>query len=172
MPYINAGFDQHGGRRSGPYELAAMGATVPVVVSFCPPHLAHLLEIHGLFNFETEEALAIVDTGSTYSCIDIRLAERLRLPEVDQASLAGVEGVYKTVTYAAYIGVPGLKVSKHSDFAGVRLSEGGFQHKVLLGRDFLRYLTMNYEGATGRVTIRPRPRLGTSLLSWLNERWP
>ena len=55
--------------------------------------------------------------------------------------------------YFGQIHVPALGFTVHGRFAGVNLAAGGQPHLAILGRDFLRYFTMNYHGRTGDVTI-------------------
>jgi hypothetical protein len=51
-----------------------------------------------------------------------------------------------------------LELTIWGRFAGVNLVAGGQTHATLLGRTFLQYLVMHYDGPTGRVTLtRPEP---------------
>lgn len=96
---------------------------------------------------------ALVDTGATESCIDALLATKLGLPVVDRRKIAGAGGVHEVNVYLAQIHVPSLLFTIYGAFAGVNLQDGGQRHSVLVGRTFLRRVTMVYEGETGTVTI-------------------
>lgn len=96
---------------------------------------------------------ALVDTGAIESCIDSALADQLELPIVDEGIVAGVQGASQVDVYVAQIYVPDLDWTIQGRFHGVHLAEGGQPHSALIGRTFLRYFTMTYEGRTGSVTI-------------------
>ncbi len=100
---------------------------------------------------------ALVDTGATESCIDGLLAARLGLPIVDRRPIAGVGGKHEVNMYLAQIHVPLLAFTIFGSFAGVDLAAGGQVHSALIGRTFLRYFTMIYEGRTGTVVIHNDP---------------
>ena len=55
--------------------------------------------------------------------------------------------------YGAQMLVPDLGVSFSGRFPAADLSAGGQHHRALLGRDFLRYYTMTYDGRTGAVRL-------------------
>ena len=55
--------------------------------------------------------------------------------------------------HLAQIHIPELSFTIWERFAGVNLQAGGQPHVVLIGRTFLRHVTLHYEGATGKVTI-------------------
>ena len=96
---------------------------------------------------------ALVDTGATLSCIDSSLAGQLQLPVVDRKPVIGVHGPVETDFYAAQIYTPGLNLVTHGIFAGLPLTNSGQLHYALIGRSFLKDVTMTYEGRMGRVTI-------------------
>ena len=56
--------------------------------------------------------------------------------------------------HLAQIHAPELNFTVYGAFAGVHLRAGGQLHTALLGRTFLRRLTMVYEGETGAVSLR------------------
>lgn len=96
---------------------------------------------------------ALVDTGASVSCIDSDLARDLDLPIVDRGVVAGVLGTDEVNFHLAQIYVPELDGTFRRRFAGVHLAAGGQSHAVLLGRDFLNFFTMRYDGRTGSVAI-------------------
>ena len=96
---------------------------------------------------------ALVDTGASENCIDADLARRLDLPVRGQRDLAGITGVSSFDYYLAQIYVPGLDRTIYGQFAGVRLQAGGQSQYAIIGRDFLQYYLMAYDGRSGSVTI-------------------
>ena len=96
---------------------------------------------------------ALVDTGAADSCIDRLLAVQLRLPVVDRQRIAGVHGAQEVNMHLAQIHVPSLAVTLYGRFAAVDLIAGGMIHHALIGRTFLRHLTMAYNGITGSVVL-------------------
>lgn len=124
------------------------GPTLRVRVGFDPafPH-------GGVPDLPAGTFHALVDTGAGVSCIDSDLARELELPIVDRGRIAGVLGADEVNFHLAQIYVPGLDGTVNGIFAGVHLAAGGQPHAVLLGRDFLNFFTMRYDGRTGSVTL-------------------
>ena len=149
MPTASAGF---GGSddESGQSELVYYGPILSVQIGFD----AAFQPVPGTRPSLPEHLhVALVDTGATASCIDSRLAELLRLPVVDQERIAGAQGVSTANVHLAHIYVPALRFTIQGTFSGVHLAAGGQPYQALLGRTFLQYFTMTYEGRTGAVTI-------------------
>lgn len=98
---------------------------------------------------------ALVDTGARYGCIDGGLAAELNLPIVDRGKVIGVtDGSPVEVNiHLAQVHVPALKFTQQGRFAAVPLVAGGHRYDVLLGRSFLSYCQMQYDGVTGAVKI-------------------
>lgn len=98
--------------------------------------------------------LALIDTGASGDCIDNGLAERLRLPVVDEGVIInGVGGSHEAKVYMARLYIPELDARLFQPFTGVKLSEGAQLHRVLLGRSFLKNYRLIYDGATGDVEL-------------------
>ena len=149
MPAVECGF-RHLSESSGPEVLVLWGPTLTVEIGFDPnfrpgsgepPDLPH------------DRCFALVDTGATDCCIDSELAVTLQLPIVDRQRVAGIHGVEEVDAHLAQIYVPELGFGIYGPFAGVHLRAGGLPHNILIGRTFLRYFTMTYEGETGAVSI-------------------
>jgi hypothetical protein len=96
---------------------------------------------------------ALVDSGATESCIDSLLAAQLNLPIVDRRNVSGVHGSDPVNMHLAQVYVPALGTTINGAFAGVHLTAGGQVHQALIGRTFLRHVSMVYDGRTGKVTI-------------------
>ena len=141
MPTVNCGF-------GSPNQLLVEGPTLPVNVGFDATYKSGVVPQLGVEVFQ-----ALVDTGASSSSIDSELATQLNLPIVDTGKIAGAGGPADVSIYLAQIYIPGLKSVIYGRFAGVHLSAGGQPHRVLIGRTFLRYHTMAYDGRTGIVTL-------------------
>lgn len=149
MPSVECGFPDRDGLPGG-VQLAARGPTISVRIGFDPDFSP---SVGGLPSIPTRPLPALIDTGASASCVDARLAADLRLPVVERASVAGVHGAGSADLYLAQIHVPSLGVSIAGRFAGARLEAGGQEHRALIGRDFLMYFTMIYNGITGEVRL-------------------
>ena len=143
MPTTDCGF-------SNGDELELIGPTLYVEIGFDRQYIS---EARGRPNVPKAQWPALVDTGASSSAIDSSLAEMLRLPVVDLQEWAGIGGPLTVNIYLAQIHFPALGYTLYGRFAGVLLAEGGQQHRALIGRDFLRHCTMNYDGETGRVIL-------------------
>ena len=104
---------------------------------------------------DAEVHYALVDTGASDSCIDNTLAERLGLTPVDEETRLGVHGAGPVTIYHGWLRVTALGMNKHGRFGGADLAFAPF--KALLGRDFLKYCIMEYNGHTGLVTLTATP---------------
>jgi len=100
-----------------------------------------------------ETTWALIDTGAGESCIDSDLAKRLGLPIIDKMQISGANGTATHDVYLAHINIFGLEFSQYGRFAGVHLADGQQPHGVLLGRSFLQYVMLMYDGIRGQITI-------------------
>ena len=144
MPLADAAFLDPDGRPDGA-SLIGFGPSLEVVVSTYvdptqPPTEGHTTH-------------ALVDTGASQSCIDMRLAQTLGLPVVDFVMIGGAVGASRHPLYAARIAIPVLEIFEFGAFAGVDLAGGEQSHQVLLGRTFLQSTVMIYDGVRAQVTI-------------------
>lgn len=110
-----------------------------------PPDLAH------------KGVKALIDTGAGGDCIDDDLARSIGLPITNEGEISGVGGRHMANTYTARLFVPALGLLLFQPFTGVKLSDGGQLHRIILGRTFLRPFKMTYNGSDGSVTIDPAP---------------
>ena len=69
------------------------------------------------------------------------------------SDLAVAHGAEKVNMHLAQIIVTSLRFTIYGAFAGVHLKAGGMGYQALIGRTFLRNVTMVYEGLTGTVSI-------------------
>jgi hypothetical protein len=100
-----------------------------------------------------DNLLALVDTGSRESCIDSELARRLGLPFIRHRQMVGAHGPKDVNVYRAHMFVPDLNQVVDGEFCAVDLAAGGVPHRALIGRTFLQFYAMTYDGRTGAVTI-------------------
>ena len=150
MPTTKCGFDSNLEGETGAELLTFYGPTLLVNIGFDSDHIypSPTPPEPGVTGVE-----ALVDTGASESCIDSVLAAQLNLPTVDRRDLAGPHGAEKVNIHLAQIIVPSLSFMIYGRFAGVHLKAGGMAHQALIGRTFLRNVTMVYEGLTGTVSI-------------------
>ena len=134
-----------------PEELVLFGPTVHVEIGFDPQYRP---ETEARPNLPQTPHSALIDTGAIISCIDSDLAASLQLPVVDRQRLAGAHGTGEVNMHLAQIWAPDLGIATYGRFAGVHL-RAGQRHVALLGRTFLRNVSMIYDGTTGAVTLAP-----------------
>jgi predicted aspartyl protease len=151
MLEVKCGFDDHPGGLLGVDALITYGPTLYVNIGFDSNWIPNDGKIP---NPGANKIEALVDTGATISCIDDQLAQDLKLPVIDKRSMGGVGGEHVATIYLAQIFVIALNKTIYGDFAGVHLKAGGQVHQALLGRTFLRYYTMTYDGKTGTVVLK------------------
>jgi predicted aspartyl protease len=131
--------------------LVTFGPTVKVSIGFDPNFVPNQgrLPVAGITDLN-----ALVDTGATECCIDALLAAHLNLPAVDRRPVAGIHGSREVTVYMAQVHVQApLDFTMYGLFAGVDLIAGGQPHHALIGRTFLKYFTMYYDGISGSVLL-------------------
>lgn len=150
MAETECGWTDNRGRLSATH-LVYFGPTLKVDIGFDPTYTP---DSGRLANVCMTGLDALLDTGASESCIDSGLAAQLNLPVVDRQTMTGVHGSRTVNVHLAHIVVPALEFVIHGRFAGIDLIAGGQRHHALIGRTFLHRLTMIYDGATGKVTLR------------------
>jgi len=150
MAKADCGFSDIPGGATGAALLVFNGPTILVDVGFDASFDADsgLIPKPGITSVR-----ALVDTGAAESCIDSMLATQLGLPKVDRRHVSGSSGRHEVDIYLAQMRVPSLGFIEYGFFAGLHLSEGGQGHRALIGRTFLQYFSLTYEGRTGKVSI-------------------
>jgi predicted aspartyl protease len=96
---------------------------------------------------------ALVDTGAQETYIDSDLAEQLRLPHVDQRPARSAGGWVDVDYFRAQIYIPSLRLTLLGPFAALPLIKTEFKFHALLGRTFLHYVKLQYDGPTGACEI-------------------
>ncbi|HZH28598.1 MAG TPA: retropepsin-like aspartic protease [Azospirillaceae bacterium] len=133
-----------GGDEPDPTALAAHGASMFVDIEFGPAEALKRL---------AADVVALIDTGASVNCIDDDLARALRLPVIDLAPMGGVGGLHQSNVYLASLHVKSLNARFYEPLHGVHLAAAGLEHRILLGRPFLRHFVLVYDGMRGVVSI-------------------
>ncbi len=144
MPLLDAGFI----RPNGSYnheKLLESGPTIQVGVSIYTEAKTPFLTIIN--------TLALIDTGAQSSMIDENLAARLELNAIDKAMVSGISGRDTRAVFMASIHASQLGINQAGRLLSARLKDGGQNHEILLGRDFLQNVMLIYDGPRGQVTI-------------------
>ena len=92
---------------------------------------------------------ALLDTGSDVTVIKAELAIELKLDAGDDHTTNAVGGKHEGKLYSAWVVHQGIEVGLRGQFLGLNVGP-----LLILGRDFLSACRMDYDGATGRVTLR------------------
>ena len=128
--------------------LVTQGPQIDVVISFKTTETEQNQIPPRLINMP-----ALIDTGAKSNLIDSGVAKVLDLPIVNKQKITGSNGTHIVDVYLAEIEIPSLNQKLYGQFAGVHLTAGELNFGALLGREFLKNLTMSYDGLTGSVII-------------------
>ena len=99
----------------------------------------------------------MVDTGAPFSCIDDDLARSLDLPLVDRQTMISLSGPSELNFYLAHVTIPAMSFFQRGIFHGCSINEAAWHYRVVIGRTFLRDMTLIYDGPTGSVRITRQP---------------
>ena len=102
---------------------------------------------------ETFTFLGLIDTGSSHCCVDHSIVESLALQYAGEAEFGGVEGNFTADRYVAHLRFPQLNTTYQMTVAAMQAMVDGIGRPVLLGRDFLQFYRLLYDGPTGSVTL-------------------
>ncbi len=101
--------------------------------------------------------LALIDTGTTRSCIDVSVAQRLNLLPISATQVVSANGQSFQGTYAAHIRFPAIGWDiEYSSVLSVNLSGQTIQGApviVLIGRDLLAKCVFVYNGTIGSFVL-------------------
>ena len=98
-------------------------------------------------------ALALIDSGASVNCIDVGLAGRIGLLEVDTRAIASASGLGPAPVYLARLEVPELDFTLTGELFGARLAQQNRGHRLLLGRRFLQNFIFQYDSLDGRFYL-------------------
>jgi predicted aspartyl protease len=96
---------------------------------------------------------ALIDTGASLTCVDLEVAQRLRLPEVGKATMASASHAnHETSLYPVRVTLQGVPIEFTAERAmGASLKSQGLV--ALIGRDVLSNCILFYNGFTGEITF-------------------
>lgn len=104
----------------------------------------------------------LIDTGAQVTLVRHEIAERAGLKLI--SSNATIQGIGVDTTGRVYMGriqfsVPSRKVPEavHNVYVDTQVMSGSLENKQLdglIGRDVLRYFDLQYNGETGKVTMK------------------
>ena len=102
---------------------------------------------------------ALIDTGADYPVIGKSFASSLGLPVIRECEVTGATGVDVATIYLGQIYVPSLDVGIYQEIIALDLQmTNSRDYQALLGRTFLQYFKMEYDGMTGAVTLTKNPQ--------------
>lgn len=96
---------------------------------------------------------AMIDTGASISTLQDSVAQRAGLQQTGSTQLSGVGGVQMSPIYAASLAIPEFGVTVDAiEVASVQNPFPGVE--MLLGRDLLRNLSLEYHGLQGQFALK------------------
>jgi hypothetical protein len=141
--------------QSTPDALVALGPLAQVILT---PPLTHASQFDQATNKVTVQLM--VDTGAQRTVIDRAIADQLGLRPIRFEQMVGVSNIPEdcpvylmSVSIGVGDGVATRLVSFTSEFIGMSTPAVARPHSGLLGRDFLRFMRVVYDGAGGWVEI-------------------
>lgn len=127
------------------------GAIVNIQIQV-PAALAQQLQAQGQPVPPPQVVKGMIDTGASISTVADEVASAAGLQQVGSVPIGGVGGMSTRPIYSAYFGIPDYGVAVDPiEIAGVSLPVGGFQ--VLVGRDVLKALRLDYTGPHGAFVL-------------------
>ena len=101
------------------------------------------------------ETGALIDTGASDICVDYRIAQALKLRQVDQRTIGTAGGSVEVAVYNGVFEVPLLGFKRSMRLFAPRIDR--VNYSVLIGRSLLKDYIVNFNGPTGEVHfIHPR----------------
>ena len=96
----------------------------------------------------------LIDTGADDPVIAKSFASSLGLPIIRECEVTGATGIEEATIYLGQIYVPSLDVGMYQEIIALDLQiTSSRDYQALLGRTFLQYFKMEYDGMTGAVTL-------------------
>ena len=96
---------------------------------------------------------ALIDTGANHCFVSGRVADDLHLERFDTEEFRGAGGRFASPRYLVHLRIPQL--ATRASILLARLPDADqLGRSVLLGRDFLQFYRLVYDGPTGGVTLQ------------------
>ena len=124
------------------HEATIFGHFMPVVVRPLPSEGSTPSGLMAACN-------GLVDTGASDICIDVRLADALGLPVIDQAEVGVVGGRVPASIRVGRLEVPDVGFSHAVRLFALRMRRA--THDVILGRAFLQRYIVTFDGPRGTM---------------------
>jgi hypothetical protein len=141
-------------------QLRQNGALVDVTISIPASYAA---QVQGQAA-AAQTVKGMVDTGASISTVSERVAQAAGLQKVGSVPIGGVGGTSERPIYAASVGLPqyGVKVDP-VEVGGVDIGLTGVD--VLVGRDILKALHLDYEGPEGAFALTQESAIPSSVVA-------
>ena len=105
-----------------------------------------------LVEIGSEPGSALLDTGASFSAIDISTARDLHLPENEAPHYAvGATGRGQYPRFQVNLGIPLLGFTVTGPIRGLPLTEHGLRWPAIIGRDVLCQYEFAVNGQTGLI---------------------
>ena len=93
------------------------------------------------------EAGGLIDTGASDVCIDYRMAQTLRLRQIDQQTVATPGGSLLAAIYMGVLEIPALSFKRVMPLYALKVARASYN--VILGRSFLSEYVVTFDGPNG-----------------------
>jgi hypothetical protein len=148
FPVLNLG---QGASQDIAEQLRRNGAVVDVRISV-PSSYAAQLQSQGQAVPPAQTAKGLVDTGASISTVSDAVARAAGLQQVGSVPIGGVGGTSERPVYAVSFGLPAFGVAVDPiEVGGVSIPMPGVD--ILVGRDILKALRLDYEGPQGAFNL-------------------
>jgi predicted aspartyl protease len=132
--------------------LQADGAVIEVQVSYPLLDYEDMTSL-GLSLPKPKVVKALIDTGSSRTVINPRLAQNLGLESTGSAHISAVGHLGEYSEYPATISFPGTNLARFDVVRIVAVDLFRQEYSCLIGRDTLRRWKLTFDGRSGRVEI-------------------
>ena len=125
----------------------------PTFVQYRSPSVSFLLEkgAHIPVDVQDRPTIALLDTGASYSYIDLDFARSLRLPEIGVHTASGATSTATYPTFDANFYIPLLDLTLDPPIRALPLKLQEHFWKVIVGRDVLRHYELTINWRTGDI---------------------
>jgi len=132
--------------------LALHGAQLTIEIGV-PDSVIEYYKSRGQKAPERIRATALIDSGASISGVKPSIAQRAGLIQTRSVGVSGVIGMELRPVYTASVILPDYDIHLDAmDLAGVELEQQGVD--VLLGRDFMKHVTLIWEGRFGSFQLQ------------------